>query len=555
MKVVHALLLVLALASHARADNGFIGKTSAVLEIEDCRQVDPALTQQQLVQRATESYLRGETLYLQGDYDGAVSEFVTAYCTLPTYRILKDIGQAYERSLDYEKAIAYLEKYVHDMPADAKKANACAAEPQEDKSNVERRITVLKQLQGHVYVETSPSGAHITIEAITGNAKASSSSGKAFDLVGGIYEMTVERDGFEPYSQKIEVKIGKPYTYFVALVPQRGQLAVLVTPADARIFLGDRQVEFGHEELLTAGSYQLSVESPGYVTTTKTIEVLPNRINRELVELEPVPQTGRRQLIIAAGLGGATATGALLYAFKNTSIVGVGGVLGGAAGLVGSYFQLPRDLSLATSNLTITTGLAGAIGGGYLAAVFTGRQEIIQPVAGATAIVGAGLGYYAGEKLHVRVGDAALFNSSVLWGTAAGGLFALSFDPPRSVGAGLVLSGMGLGGISGVLLTRYFTIERTHALLIDIGGLVGMAGGLAIESLAYPQKTTSQSEAGRNTEHLANFALGGMVIGLLGASVLTRNLDVPTIPLRPTFQTTTGTDGKQTSLYGLGGTW
>jgi hypothetical protein len=268
-----------------------------------------------------------------------------------------------------------------------------------------------------------------------------------------------------------------------------------------------------------------------------------------------VPQTGRRQLIIAAGLGGATATGALLYAFKNTSIVGVGGVLGGAAGLVGSYFQLPRDLSLGTSNLTITTGVAAAIGGGYLAAVFTGRQEIIQPVAGATAIVGAGLGYYAGQKLNVRVGDAALFNSSVLWGTAAGGLFALSFDPPRSVGAGLVLSGMGLGGISGVLLTRYFTIERTHALLIDIGGLVGMAGGLAIESLAYPQKTTSQSEAGRNTEHLANFALGGMVVGLLGASVLTRNLDVPAIPVRPTFQTTTGTDGKQTSLYGIGGTW
>ena len=27
----------------------------------------------------------------------------------------------------------------------------------------------------------------------------------------------------------------------------------------------------------------------------------------------------------------------------------------------------------------------------------------------------------------------------MLWGTAAGGLFALSFDPPRAVGSGLVL--------------------------------------------------------------------------------------------------------------------
>ncbi|MEO7094828.1 MAG: hypothetical protein ABI175_16335, partial [Polyangiales bacterium] len=78
--------------------------------------------------------------------------------------------------------------------------------------------------------------------------------------------------------------------------------------------------------------------------------------------------------------------------------------------------------------------------------------------------------------------------------------------------------------------------------------------GLAIESLVYPQKTTSESEAGRNQEHLANYSLGGMFVGLLGAAVLTRNLDVPKLPVRATFQTT-GTDGKKATLYGIGGTW
>ena len=56
-------------------------------------------------------------LYLQGDYDGAVRELVvraTAWCRF--YTILKDIGQAYERELDYEQAIGYLERYVEAVP-------------------------------------------------------------------------------------------------------------------------------------------------------------------------------------------------------------------------------------------------------------------------------------------------------------------------------------------------------------------------------------------------------------------------------------------------------
>lgn len=553
------LVLVVGLTTGVRAQPapsaGFIGQTVTALEIDDCRQNDPALTQDQLRSRASEHYQRGETLYLQGDYDGAVTELVTAYCTLPYFTILKDIGQAYERNLEYEKAIAYLEKYVGAVPADAKRPNTCAPDPQEDKSNVERRIAVLKRLQGHVYVETSPPGARITIGNDSGT-KASSTTGRVFDLNGGSYQMTVELAGYESVSQAIEVKIGKPYTYFVQLVPKRGRVAVLTSPPDARIFVGDRVVAIGrYEETLPAGTYTLSVEAPDFVTTTKRIEVLPDQVKRELVELEPVPQTGRRQLIVAAGIGGATAAGALLYAFQSTRIVGVGSVLGAGAGLVGGYFQIPRDLGLGTSNLTITTAVTGALAGGLVASVFTDKQEYVQPVGGATLLLGAGLGYYIGQREKVRPGDAALFNSSVLWGTSAGALFALSFDPPRNVSAGLVLSGMGLGGISGVLLTNYFTISRTHAVLVDIGGLVGMAGGLAIESLVYPQRTTSMTSAGRNQEHLANYALGGLFVGLISSAVLTRNLDVPKIPVRPTIQTTTGTDGKQTSLYGIGGTW
>lgn len=139
-----------------------------------------------------------------------------------------------------------------------------------------------------------------------------------------------------------------------------------------------------------------------------------------------------------------------------------------------------------------------------------------------------------------------MFNSSVLWGTTAGSLFAISFDPPRQVSSGLVLSGLGMGVVGGVLLTRYYDVSRNHALLIDIGGLVGVVGGLALASVASETRTE---------ERLANYSLGGMAVGLVGAGILTRNMDIPKIPVAPSVGTASSSDGRSTTTFGLTGTW
>jgi hypothetical protein len=560
-----AILVVVALTSHARAqpdprqrESGYIGKDIAVLEIDDCPAIDPAISQDELRRRGSEHYERGETLYVQGDYEGAVHELVASYCLIPYYTILKDIGQAYERSLEYEKAIGYLERYVRAIPDTAKRASACAADPQEDKANVGRRIAVLSDLKAHVFVETTPGGAKITIGNQAGIA-ARATSGDQIEVLGGRYEMTVERDGYEPVTQELEAKIGKPYTFYFKLVPLTGRLSVLVTPPDARIFIDNRLVGFGrYDETIAGTSYTLLVEAPGYETVTRRVEVLPNQARRELIELPPRPQTGRRQLIGYAAIAGGVATGALLNASSNTGLAAAGTLAGATAGLAGGYFQIPDHLSLGTSNLTITASLTGGIMGAAGASLFTARSEVIQPVLGASMLIGAAVGYYAGEKFAVQPGEAALLNSAILWGTTTGSLLTLTFDPPRTVGAGLVLSGLGMGGVGGVLLTRYFKISRTHAVLIDIGGLVGIIGGLATESLVYPgaQQTGTDEQISRRTqEHLANFALGGMVVGLIGAGVLTRNIDDPKVGVTPTLGTVTGADGHTTTTYGILGSW
>ncbi|MGE3766443.1 MAG: PEGA domain-containing protein [Kofleriaceae bacterium] len=530
------------------ADTGFIGRKVTDLEIDDCKHLDPSLGQDALRKLASEHYQRGETLYVQGEYDGAVKELVTAYCLVPFYVVLKDIGQAYERSLEYEKAIGYLERYLSTMPPDAKKLNACAPDPADDKEVIRRRIRVLQNLPSRVYVGTTPGGARITISDVTG-IKARAKAGEQILIAGGTYDMLVELDNYVPYHEKIDVRIGKPYTFFVPLQPEKGTLSIQVTPPDARLYLDNRFVGVGRfDEKVPGGTYEIAAEAPDRERTTLKVQVIANQTRRELMEMEEIPQTGRRQLIIASGIGGFVGVGSLLLSTDDFGISGIAGLVGGGAGLVISYFALPRDLSLGTSNLAITTGVAGALAGRAAAQIFTRDDRIASPVSGASLFLGAGLGYLAGERTKIRVGDAALFNSTLVWGGMTGLLLATALDPGRDITSGITLSGLGMGFIGGLLLTRNFDISRTHAVLIDLGGVAGVIGGLAMKSLVYPSDFNSQ-------ERLANFALGGMALGLITAGVLTRNMDEPEVPVRASVGATTDASGKSTTTYGIEGTW
>ena len=81
-----AVSAILGMATTALAQGsdstGYVGRTKPRLEIDDCRPNDPTLSQDALRQRASEHFQRGETLYVQGDYEGAVTELV-AYGASP----------------------------------------------------------------------------------------------------------------------------------------------------------------------------------------------------------------------------------------------------------------------------------------------------------------------------------------------------------------------------------------------------------------------------------------------------------------------------------------
>jgi hypothetical protein len=531
-----------------RREGGYIGRDIPVLEIDDCRPASSANPQVE----AGEHFERGKLLYEQGDYKGAVVELVSAYCLSPHYLPLMSIGQAYERMLEYEKAIAYFERFVFAVPKDAKPLNACDPDPQDEKKLIAARIHVLENLPAKIRVNTEPANAHIII-ANEARVAADERSGKEIEVLGGRYRMTIEKEGFQTVTREIVAEVGKPYTFFEKLEPKRGRLRVHVNPAEARLFVDKLQVGTGvYEAALPGGKYTISAEAPDFVTSTRDVEVIADRDTTINVDLAPVPQVGRRQLVAYATLAGGVAGGTLIGAQSNGlyDVIGVGG--GMAGGFLAAYFAADERVPLGTSSLTITSSFFGGIAGAATASIFTGDGNLISPAIGGGLVLGAGLGYYAGQKFEVRPGDAALVNSGALWGTVAGGLFAISFDSNadhRSIDSGIVLSGLGLGTVAGALLAHNYTVSRGRAALIDASGVLGIVLGLAVNSVA--SRASTNSSTGGSDERTSNFALGGLAVGLIAGGVLTRHMDEPQVTVSPVM----GRTSNGTATFGLGATW
>ncbi|MBA2543183.1 MAG: hypothetical protein H0V17_26310, partial [Deltaproteobacteria bacterium] len=409
MRIAGIALVVLAVTAGSAAAQPK-PDLSMVLDVDRCPHTDA--TEDVLTAQGREHYQRGETLYLQGDYKGAVLELVASYCKISSfgYSILKDIGQAYERMLDYEKAVAYLDRYVREMPDDAKRASSCAPDPKEDRENVRRRVAVLKDLKAHVKIQTLPGRAAIEIARKSdGFVVRSGFGGDTFELVAGWYTLRTTTRGHEKHEEELVTRIGQPDTRFVSLTPQTGRISVNVTPADAKIYLVDgavdRFVGVGRwEAKLDARKYTVRAEKQGRIEASREVEIKPDEVLQVGVDLAPQPQFGRRQLLGFGTVAGAVAVGNVLFAFNESAIATTGAVGGGAAALAFGYLYLPDDLALGTSNLTITSTIGGGIVGSFGSLLFTGEQSVVAPITGLGMIGGAAVGYYFGDSRKVRTG-------------------------------------------------------------------------------------------------------------------------------------------------------
>jgi len=539
-------------------DTGYIGKRRVRLAIDECP-APPDLPEAKISEIAGDHYNRGGVLYYQGDYEGAIREFVQTLCMVPSAsEVLFSIGQAFERLLQYDVAIAYYERYVLQNRGASQKDI-------DERRNVASRIQVLQRLPARIRVVTSPEGAIVSFTDDLGvRRNLGRITTEAYEVVAGHYTMTIELAGHETIEQQIDPAIGQPYSYYFALQPKKGHLVVNTDPLDARIFVDDRLAGIGHyDERLPGGSYKVTIEATGRTSETRRIEVVADREVELPVRLPPQPASGKRQLIVGAsaagGIMGSIALG-VLEGTENAARGGLGFLGGVGIGFVGGYFGIPDDIPVGSSSYIITSGLIGAGEAGLIASMIERQgNEATGPVAIGGMAAGAVFASLTAERFHLDAGDAAILNSGALWGAIGGGLFAAIFEFEPGVSEGLVLGGLNLGVVSGVLLGRRVDFSRRHVALIDLSGLAGMGVAVSIQSVidnATSDPDSADASGDSTGERTAHFALAGMAGGLAIGAFLTRNIDAPKIKaLAPVIQTTPAPGGGKTTVIGISGSF
>ncbi len=537
--VVAAVLPAAAAAQPSRpADNGFIGARRLTLEIDDCPP-PPDLPPKRLGAMVNERYQRGSVLHVQGDYRGAVAELVAGYCLVPELSggLLKDIGQSYERLVEYEMAVAYFERFVVLLGG----RSADDARAAEERLAISARIQVLRQLKSTVTVATEPIGAVIVIASDAGPV-ATERDGERLLVGAGEYTLIVEKAGYEAIRQPLIVGIGQPYSYSFRLQPRRGTLRVQTVPADARIYIDDKFEGLGtYREQIEIGPHEVRIEARGFDNATDKVEILAGETQQLGIALTRPPSSGKTQLIVAASVAGTVVGAAAVGGSTDDAALGTLGALAGLAiGGAGTHF-LYDDIDLGSSSYIISAGLIGAVQGTSLGLLTLDDPDAgwVGGLVGTSAAVGFGVA--TATRFKFSAGDAALLNSGASWGLVSGLWFTQVFHANSRVGAAMVLGGTNLGVVGGVLLGRSLEYSRKHVALIDLAGLAGIATGLAVHS-GYVGNAEDAMVA-RN-EQQAHFALTGMALGLAAGAFFTRNLDAPRLPRLQPQLTPTGNGAK-----------
>jgi hypothetical protein len=463
--------------------------------------------------------------------------------------LLYTIGQAYERKLEFELAIAYYQRYASTL-TDPKRAA--------EKQNVESRVTVLQHLKATISVTTTPSDATVTFTDAGGVRRARGAAGKdPFPVEAGAYTMRIEYPGYETKEQTITPRIGQPYSYYVALDPKKGGLVINTDPPDARIFVDNKLVGIGrYDEKLAGQRYKIDVESSSRLPSQRYVDVVADKDTEVTIKLREKPKSGRTQLLVASGIGGALLGGVVFGVLQNSSVGkgSLGGLGGAGLGFAGAYFGVPDVLPVGSSSYIITSGIIGGLEAGFTSGIFLNDPDTQKNSIGAIALggmaAGAGFGILTAPRFDFDAGDAALLNSGALWGGISGGLFAAIFEFKGKISEGLVLGGLNLGVVTGVLLGRQVEVSRGHVALIDLSGFAGMGVAVAVQTGIDDAK----GQTNPNAERTANFALAGMGVGLAAGAYLTRHMDAPKLPhIAPVVSSATDASGKKTAIYGIGG--
>jgi hypothetical protein len=471
---------------------------------------------------AEKHFARGQRLHLDGLYKEAIAEYLEAYRIKPHPNVVYNIGQAYERLLQYQDAVAWFERYEREGGPKA-----------EYHVLVQNRLRVLRNLPARIHVECVPQATASLIDPDGVVERAETPF--EFRVKAGRYTLRVTKDGYVTQERRLSAEIGQPYFYQFTLEQQRELVTIRPNPSQARIFLDQKLVMTGvYADRLPVGKHKLLVEYGIHEPYETEFNLRPGRKIEYDVVLKAPPPQGRLEFVIGTGVYGAAFVPLVLYAAgvltesmlndpKRGLVVLPMIIGGGGVGALAGFFATPRGIREANSALILGATTWGGMEG--LALGMLADQRNTRLAAG-LAVGGSALGMGAGllllRPLSLTPGQAAIINSGGIWGTGLGlGLgYALRGDR-RDLDLTLII-GLNIGLITSGVIVNHFDLSRTRMLLIDAGAVAGAATGTLIGYLA------SQSDPFRSNLGKANLARGGLVGGVVGlgtAIVLTRKFD------------------------------
>ncbi len=119
------------------------------------------------------------------------------------------------------------------------------------------------------------------------------------DLVEGIHEIRIERDGYAPWLKRVAIKRGETITEDFKVIENPGVLVIESSPAGATVKLDGRDVGVTPAELkgIEPGEYVLTLSKKGFETSEKIINLAPGATLRQEFALNA--SSGAVSLLIA----------------------------------------------------------------------------------------------------------------------------------------------------------------------------------------------------------------------------------------------------------------
>ena len=256
------------------------------------------------LQEAKGAFEEAQTLYTKDQFEEAAAKFLAAYDKKPFSSFLFNAAVAYEKALQYQKAIDSFQKYI-EVDAEARDAAevkvrleslkgvlAAAAGKPEEKAAAAAQVLPAIATKSLVIIDSKPAGASVYLD----------------DKSKGVFAMTpwqgslepkpvkliLEAKGFKPEERQIVPRPDKILEVYIALSEQHflGWIEVISNVPGADVFIDQREIGAlgrtpytGH---LKPGKHTLWLQKAGYEVAQKDIDVEPGTATNHTINLEAV---------------------------------------------------------------------------------------------------------------------------------------------------------------------------------------------------------------------------------------------------------------------------